>query len=133
MKYLLDTDVIIYWIKGIEAIEEKVMTEGLGNIRFSIVSKAELWFGAYNSIHIEKNMKNIEKLCTLISVLPFCDLAAEKFGKIKAGLKKSGKLIADADIMVASISLANNMILITNNERHFQRIPDLKIENWMKK
>ncbi len=131
MRYLLDTDVIIYWLKGNVGIEERVMAEGLENIGFSIIPKAELYFGAYNSKRIENNLKNIDELSVRIKLLPLNNDAAETFGKLKAERKRTGNIITDADIMVASIAFANDLTLITNNLRHFERISDLKIENWV--
>ncbi len=132
MKYLLDTDTIIYWLKGNEKIEEKAVSVGLENIGFSIISKAELYFGAYNSEYIRKNIKNAHKVSETIATVHFDEIAAENFGKVKADLSKSGNIIPDADIMIASVALASNLILVTNNTNHFKRISRLKIENWAK-
>lgn len=132
MNYLLDTDTIIYWLKGNERIEEKAVSVGLENIRFSIISKAELYFGAHNSKLIKKNIKNVQKVSATLAMVHFDDSAAENFGKIKADLSKSGNIIPDADIMIAAIARINDLILVTNNTLHFKRIPGLKIENWIK-
>jgi len=132
MKYLLDTDTTIYWLKGNVKIEVKAISVGLENIALSIISKAELYFGAYNSDYVDKNINNIQKLSTIIATLPFDEIASENFGKIKSDLKKSGNLIPDTDIMIASIVLANDLTLVTNNTKHFERIASLKIENWSK-
>jgi len=132
MKYLFDTDTIIYWLKGDCYIEAEACAVGLEYIAFSIISKAELYFGAYNSIHIAYNINNIGQLSNTLSMLPFDEKSSELFGKIKSDLKKKGNLIADADIMVASIALANGLILVTNNTKHFERTEHLEVENWTK-
>lgn len=132
MIYLLDTDTIIYWLKGNETIEGKAVSVGLENIGFSIISKAELYFGAYNSKHIKKNINNVQKVSATLTMMHFDDSAAEHFGKIKADLSKSGSIIPDADIMIAAIARVNDLILVTNNTIHFERISGLKIENWIK-
>jgi predicted nucleic acid-binding protein len=62
MKYLLDTDTIIYWLKGNQDIEAKACTMGLDSLGYSIISHAELYFGAYNSEHVEKNLQAIQLL-----------------------------------------------------------------------
>ncbi len=100
-------------------------------LHFSIISKAELYFGAHNSEHISENLDNIQIISETISLLPFDEAAAEKFGTIKADLKKSGLIIMDADIMIASVALANDLTLVTNNTKHFERIAELRIENWV--
>jgi len=63
--------------------------------------------------------------------MPFDRKAIDNFALIKAELKKQGKLIDDFDIFIAAIALSNEMILVTNNEKHFERIPNLTIENWL--
>ena len=131
MKYLIDTDIIIYWLKGDERIERKVQAIGLQNIGFSIVSKAELYFGAYNSSYPEKNLEKVLLLADTIEVVNFDDKAADIFGFLKAGLKKSGNIVMDADLMIASITLANELILVSNNAKHFQRISGLVLKNWV--
>jgi len=63
--------------------------------------------------------------------LPFDRKSIEHFAKIKATLKAQGNLIDDFDMLIAAIALRNDMILVTNNERHFERISNLSIENWL--
>ena len=58
--------------------------------------------------------------------------SAKKYGELKNSLEKSGQILDDADLFIAAICLINNWILVTNNEKHFQRIKDLKCENWYK-
>ena len=107
---------------------DKIETEG-DLIRHEIRDK--LYYGAYNSKYKEKNLTNIHILAEKISILNFDDKSARLFGEIKSYLKNKGLPILDADIMIASIALANDLILVTNNTSHFERIPDLKIENWL--
>ncbi|VAX36985.1 VapC toxin protein [hydrothermal vent metagenome] len=133
MTYLVDTDIIIYWLKGNSCIEQTALDVGLENISFSIISKAELFFGAYKSTYVKQNLDSISVLSQKIVLLPFDELAAEHFGRIKNFLRQAGIILADADIMIASIALANNLTLITNNTKHFSRINDLKVSNWMLK
>lgn len=131
MKYLLDTDILIFWLKGNKNIEQKALYIGLEQLSYSIISHAELYFGAYNSQQIEKNLNSIEIVKQKLTLAPFDANAAQLFGKTKAYLKQQGTIIMDADIMIASIAQSNNLTLVTNNVRHFKRIEALKIENWM--
>jgi tRNA(fMet)-specific endonuclease VapC len=131
MKYLIDTDIIIYWLKGHQAIEQKAKDVGLEQMGFSIVSQAELYFGAYHSTYPERNLEKIQLLSNTIKVIPFTGNAARIFGLLKANLKKTGNIIMDADLMIASTALANELILVSNNVRHFQRISGLTLENWL--
>jgi tRNA(fMet)-specific endonuclease VapC len=131
MKYLLDTDTLIYWLKGNKKIEEKALTIGLAHLGYTVISHAELCFGAYNSEQKEKNLQAIQIINQTLALVDFSVQSAQLFGKIKADLKQQGNIIMDADIMIAAVALSNNLTLVTNNEKHFNRIPDLKIENWV--
>lgn len=132
MIYLLDTDTIIYWLNGSQEIEQRASSVGLANIAYSIISHAELSFGAYNSMYVEHNLNNVRKVAQTLTQLAFDEPAAEKFGQIKTDLRREGHIILDADIMIASIALVQNLILVTNNTSHFERIPNLAIENWLR-
>lgn len=133
MKYLLDTDALIYWLKGNKNIEQKALNVGLNRLGYSIISHAELYFGAYNSEQKEKNLAAIQIVQQKLTLVNLDTKSAQLFGSIKADLKRQGNIIMDADIMIASIAISNKLTLITNNEKHFERITELKIENWSKK
>ena len=125
--YLLDTDTIIYWLNGNQDIEKKVNQIGLDKLAYSIVSQAELYFGAFKSNYVEKNIDNIRRLSEKLAMLPFEDKSAALFGQLKSDLKKQGTIILDADIMIASIALTYHLTLVTNNIKHFNRIPNLRL------
>lgn len=131
MIYLLDTDTIIYWLNGNQIIEQRALRVGITNLSYSIISHAELSFGAHNSKKVEQNLKNVDHVSKILILLHFDKDSANTFGEIKASLKQQGLLILDADIMIASIALTNKLILVTNNRNHFDRIPNLTIENWL--
>ena len=131
MKYLFDTDILIYWLKGNQAIERKAVAFGLENIGYSIISLAELYFGAYNSEQIEKNLQAIKTVQQKLALINCNDKSSQLFGMIKAQLTQQGNIIMDADILIGSIAQANELILVTNNTKHFQRIPNLQLENWL--
>lgn len=130
MKYLLDTDTLIFWLKGNMKVEEMALSVGLAQLGYSVISHAELYFGAYNSEQVEKNLNAIEIVKQKLALVAFDADAARLFGKIKADLKQQGNIIMDADIMIAAITLANDLTLVTNNVKHFDRIVQLKVENW---
>jgi tRNA(fMet)-specific endonuclease VapC len=130
VQYLLDTNIIIYWLKGNQAIENRVLAVGLENIGYTIITQAELYFGAYNSGRIDNNLKNIHLISSKLATISFNNEAAQQFGRIKADLKQKGQLILDADLMIAAIALANNLTLVSNNTKHFSRIPNLRLDDW---
>lgn len=130
MRYLLDTDTLIYWLKGDIDIDAKALTTGLDQLALSIITKAELYFGAYHSMQISQNLAAIAKLTQTLTTMSFDDEVADRFGALKAELKQQGALILDADIMIAATALTHNLILATNNQKHFDRIKGLMIANW---
>ena len=131
MKYLLDTDTIIYFLNMNSSVKGRIEIEKTKNISISIITLFELYFGAYNSHRIKENIHTINRLRNVIHVFQINESILNSFGKTKTSLKKAGELIGDFDLVIATTALAHNLTLITNNISHFQRIPSLKIENWL--
>jgi tRNA(fMet)-specific endonuclease VapC len=92
---------------------------------------SELYFGAYNSQQIDANLQKIKKLLESVEIAYTSPQVSEYFGKIKAELKRKGTLISDFDVLIASYAMANDLILVTNNQTHFNRIHGIKVENWL--
>jgi tRNA(fMet)-specific endonuclease VapC len=131
MKYLLDTNICIYWLNGNKTIEKKAMQEGLNQIAISFISISELFYGAYKSQKVDQNLAAIRTIKSKLTQLDSNEELCRFFGKFKSELERDGKIIDDADLFIACCAVINNLILITNNEKHFSRIKGLKIENWM--
>lgn len=131
IEYILDTDTCIYWLKGKEEVRRKVEQIGVDNLRITIITLAELKYGAFNSQKVSENLKNINDFLGKVKVLLLDEDAAERFGKIKAGLRRTGQLIEDFDILISSIALSHGGVLVTNNIEHFKRISGLSHENWV--
>lgn len=129
--YVLDTDTCIYWLKGKEQIRNRVEQVDVDNLKVTIITLAELRYGAYNSQKVRENLKNIDNFLRKLRVLPLDEEATHRFGKIKVGLRRSGQIIEDFDILIASITLSQGAILVTNNVEHFKRILGLSYENWL--
>ena len=129
--YLLDTDHVIYWLKDkYPKINKKIKKIEDERIFISSITVAELYFGAYNSTKKEENKQLIDELLGKINVVHFDESAAECFGEIKSLLKNQGKIICDSDLFIAASAISNSLELVTNNEKHFERIEKLKIKNW---
>jgi tRNA(fMet)-specific endonuclease VapC len=129
--YLLDTDIVIYWLKNkYPKINKKIKRIDDERIFISSISVAELYFGAFNSDKKEENKRLIDELLEKINVVHFDESAAECFGEIKYLLKSQGNIISDSDLFIAAAAISNNLVLVTNNERHFERIENLEITNW---
>lgn len=127
-KYLLDSDILIYFLKGEQEVVEKISRIAMDNLFISRINYTELMYGAYNSARVKQNLKVIEPFLENFRVLEFDKNSSLIFAKEKARLKKSGNIIADMDLMIASIAIENECILITNNLKHFQRVQTLQIE-----
>ncbi len=128
-RYVIDTDTIIYYLKGNPNVVKKFTEPDY--IITTIINYTELLFGAYNSAKKkEENLYNIKSFLDDIEIIYFNNYSAEIFARLKADLKQKGKIIADMDLMIASICIANHLTLVTNNTKHFQRITELTLENW---
>ena len=130
--YLLDTNICIYILKK-KPIEvfERFKTLKLGEVKISTITVAELYYGAYNSQKVEKNLIIIDNFLKPFDYVEFYEKSAIEYAKIKSKLKKEGKIIGELDMQIAGIAMANDLILITNNFKEFERIDGLKINNWV--
>ncbi len=128
--YLLDTDTVIYSLKGHRVVERNVRRHLHDPIKISVITLMELYYGAHKSLQVTSNLAKVKKLEKELEVIPAGTEQAEIFGIQKAELEKSGAPLDDFDLILASCALAHNLVLVTNNTRHFQRIEGLKITNW---
>lgn len=128
---MLDTNICIYYLKGEFDLKSKFEEVGYDNLGISEITIAELKYGAYNSKRIEENLYVVNKLAqkiNLFPVLPTLDI----YAKEKTKLKKEGRLIDDFDLLIGCTAVFNELIIITRNVKHFDRIRGLEIENWVK-
>jgi tRNA(fMet)-specific endonuclease VapC len=131
-KYLLDTDISVFCLRGKYNINQKLKEIiGYDNCFISEITLAELKYGAELSERVEENLHSINEFANKIGILPIFN-SLDLYAKEKARLKKSGNLIDDFDLLIGCSSIKNNLILVTNNTNHFERIENIKIENWIK-
>jgi len=132
MHYLLDTNICIYLInKKSEKVLRKLETKKPFSVSISAVSVAELEFGIAKSLHLEKNKMALTEFLASFSIIPFTDLDAEPYGLVRAYLSRKGMPIGAYDLQIAAQCLSRNLILVTNNTKEFDRIPNLRLENWV--
>lgn len=127
-KYLLDTNIISYYLKGSESLKEKI-SGNINMLSISSISYYEIVSGL-QSIDANRRIAEFEKFCELIGIINLDKTGILASCKIYAALKKSGKLIDDIDILIAGTALSNNLVIVTNNTDHFERIDGLHVENW---
>ena len=101
------------------------------SLAVTTISVGELMHGAVKSARSNENLARLSVLLSKVIVLPYEMAAARQFGRIKADLERAGSAIGDLDLQIASIALAYGVPLVTHNQRHFQRIPGLLIEDWL--
>ena len=130
-KYLLDTNICIYFIKGKFGLKEKFRTIKKENRFISEITLAELKFGVQNSESPKKNQSTLNDFLTGIQIIPIFN-SLDLYAVEKARLRKKGEPIDDFDLLIGASSIANGMVLVTNNEAHFKRINNIEIENWVK-
>lgn len=131
MKHLLDTNICVYWLKGNEHIEQKVLSVGIDNIFVSFITVSELYYGAYKSERVDENLAMMRKLTDRINVIDSDDAISKAFGNLKALLESAGLIIDDADMFIAACALVHGLTMVTNNTKHFKRIKELKLHNWI--
>ncbi len=130
MIYLIDTDICIFIIRKYNKVSEKLRKFRPDDLAISVITLAELYFGAEKSQYTEKGMQAINDFITPYAILPWTEQEAKIYGKIRAELSRTGQVIGDRDIKIAAHALINDLTLVTNNEKEFNRVQRLKIENW---
>ena len=130
-KYLIDTNICIFYIKGKFNLKEKFEIADPSNCFISEITLAELKFGVENSEHIEKNQKSLDKFLTGVNIVPIFH-SLDLYAKEKTRLRKAGNPIDDFDLLIGVTSLTHNLIMVTNNTDHFKRIKGITLEDWIK-
>ncbi len=132
MRYMLDTNICIYLIKRQpREVIDKFQGIAPGEIAISSVTVAEMMYGVAKSQHKEKNKSALESFLAPLEIVDFDFKAAQHYGTVRTDLEKMGTPIGAYDLMIAAHALSLDLVLVTNNEREFQRISDLIIENWV--
>jgi tRNA(fMet)-specific endonuclease VapC len=132
MKYLLDTNICIHFFRGDFNLLNKLTKIGLENCAISEITLAELIYGAENSKYPKKNFNLIDTLSEQVAILPILD-AIPVYAKEKVRLRKSGQMISDFDLLIGATSIVNNLIMVTENQKEFNRIKDIKLESWIER
>ncbi|MDZ7691014.1 MAG: type II toxin-antitoxin system VapC family toxin [Balneolaceae bacterium] len=131
-QYLLDTNICIYFIKGLYHLDSKLEEVGPSHCFISEITLAELKFGVANSKAKKKNHAVLDNFMSGIQILPIFP-ALDIYAREKARLRKSGKIIDDFDLLIGSTAIAFDLIMVTNNTRHFQRLKNIKLQDWTEK
>ena len=130
--YMLDTNICIYIIKKkTNRILEQLKNNRKKGLHISSITLAELEFGNANSLYRDRNQFALLEFLTIMDIKHFDENAAREYGLLKKDLKDRNCLIGPFDMLIGAHAKSLNMTLVTNNEKEFERIKDLEIENWV--
>ena len=130
MKFMLDTNVCIYIIKRKPAdLLERFKQTDISEISISSITLSELFYGVSKSSKPEQNFMALTQFVAPLEILPFGGEASQYYGDLRAYLERLGTPIGSLDMLIAAHALSLASTLVTNNEKEFNRVPNLKIEN----
>ena len=130
--HMLDTNICSYVMKATRLSPLSDKFEALAeNLCISVMTLAELRFGAEKSLHRERSLRAIEDFATNLAVLPFGEKAAEHYGQLRAELERAGTPCGLHDTQIGAHARSEGLIVVTNNRREFDRMPGLRVENWV--
>ncbi len=132
MASLLDTDILSAIMRRNNSVmpKSRAYLQEHQRFHFSIITRYEILRGL-KAIDAHRRLETFEQLCLRSTVIHLSDAIISKASDVYADLSKRGELIGDADILIAASALVHGFGLVTNNERHLQRITDLQVENWI--
>jgi tRNA(fMet)-specific endonuclease VapC len=131
LKYLLDTNIVIYVLKRRPKEVLDIFNANASRMAISSITLSELMYGAEKSLNTDKNLEAVEEFVSHLDVLPYDAKASQHYGQIKAALEKKGQIIGENDIHIAAHAISHGLILVSNNVREFKRVPNLALENWV--
>lgn len=131
MIYLLDTNIVSYWMRGDEKLINKIKRHKPSDLSICTVTLAEIYYGIEKSPVKKKERRNkIEHIHSQLEVYPFDELAARMYSIIRTQLEKDGIVISERDLQIAAIARANKLVVVTHNTKEFNRIVKLEVEDW---
>jgi len=132
VKYLLDTNICTYIINHRPPqVAQQFQCCNFGDIGISSITVAELNYGIAKSKKRDRNLAALEQFLAPLIIAPFDRAASDCYGTLRIHLEQSGQPIRPMDMLIAAHALSLNAIVVTNNVREFQRVPNLMLENWV--
>lgn len=133
--YLFDTDSISQIINNRPSLSfiKRLAAVSPENQFTTTITVGELVYGAYKSSRPAYFLEKLEEMVwPNIHILSFDEDAARIYGKARAEMEKKGIALSEPDMRISAIALCHNLTVVTGNTRHFSRVPDLRVENWLK-
>jgi len=131
LKFMLDTNICIFTIKNRPQSVREVFKQHYGQMCISTITLMEMIYGAEKSSNPEKNLADVEGFAARLEVLKYDQEAAAHTGQLRSELAKAGTPIGPYDHMIAGHARSQGLILVTNNRREFDRVPGLRVEDWV--
>ena len=131
LKFMLDTNIVIYVIKRRPIEVMGIFNENAGRMAISAITLSELFYGAEKSAKVAQNLAVVEEFASLLEVLPYTAKAAQHYGAIRSALEKVGRTIGVNDLHIGAHARSEGLTLVTNNLGEFERVPGLMAENWV--
>lgn len=132
MRYLLDTNICIYIAKQRPPeVLARFKKLAPGDVVMSVITLGELQYGAMKSQQSKQSIEALKKLAQAIPVLVLDEDASRHYGEIRAELHSTGTPIGNNDLWIAAHARSQQLVLVTNNKREFDRVSNLKVENWV--
>ena len=131
LKYMLDTNIVIYTMKNRPDSVRERFKKHHGRMCISSITYMELVYGAERSSNPDRNLTSLEGFVARMDVLSLDDSAAAHAGQIRAELARLGMPIGPYDQLIAGHARSQGLVLVTNSEKEFARVPGLRTENWV--
>lgn len=129
-RYLVDTDWVVHYLRGKQRdIVARLQTLALDSLALSSIALAELYYGVYSSMRVAENLQGLHDFLSQVMVLNVDEKIAERFGQEKCKLQKNGTTVDNFDLLIGCTALAYNLILLSNNRKHYELIKGLQIES----
>ena len=130
MRFLLDTDTCIYALKHNSAVLNRLLAQSRDDVAVSVITEAELRTGAAKSTSSAKTLRLIENFLRPLAVVEFNSVDAASYAQVRSRLERAGTAIGPLDTLIAAQAVARKLVLVSNNEREFGRVANLRVENW---
>ncbi|NOS91376.1 MAG: type II toxin-antitoxin system VapC family toxin [Cyclobacteriaceae bacterium] len=130
---LIDTDILSYYFRGDKTVTNRfsLYLDYYDSFNISMITYFEVLSGLLMN-DARAQLRKFEAFCSSNNVINISEASVTLSAKIAAHLQRKGSVLDNQDVLIAGIALEHNLVLITNNEKHFSRIPDLQIDNWKK-
>ncbi len=127
--YLLDTNICISMLKDKYGVREAILKVKPENCYISEITLGELYYGAFFSNNKVERLKDVAFIANHFKIIPVSE-TLPLFGELKAQLRREGNLIDDFDILIGCAAILHNLVMVTDNVKHLNRLPNIIIENW---